>query len=92
MQPYRLRPRGQQPYVCVVIHTFVAFVALQAVSVVVLPSGNLETEGSQHEYRIPGIAARARARAGADVCVCDTDGLSRNGHRRRVADKGRLGV
>ena len=72
MQPYRLRPGGQQPYVCVVIHTFVAFVALQAVSVVVLPSGNLETEGSQHEYRIPGIAARARA--GADVCVGDTDG------------------
>jgi len=46
---------------------FAAFVAWRAVSAVVLPSGNTETEESRHMYGIPGTAVRMQA------CVGDTD-------------------
>jgi hypothetical protein len=50
---------------------FAAFVAQRAVFVVVLPSGNTETEESRHMYRIPGTAVRVQVQVQA--CVGDTD-------------------
>src|SRR5258706_14264208 len=45
---------------------FAALVGQRAVSVLVFPSDNTETEESLHMYRIPGTAARVQA------CVGDT--------------------
>jgi len=46
-----------------------AFVTQRAVSVVVLPSGNTETEESRHVDRIPGTVVRVQVQA----CVGDID-------------------
>ena len=48
---------------------FAALVAQRAVSAVVLPSGNTETEESRHVYRIPRTAVRVRVQA----CIGNTD-------------------
>jgi len=52
-----------------------AFVAQRAVSVVVSPGGNTETEESRHVDRIPGTAVRAQVQAHVHVhdCVGDID-------------------
>ena len=49
---------------------FAAFVAQRAVSVIMLPSGNTETEESRHVYRISGTAVWLRVRVQA--CVGNT--------------------
>jgi len=48
-------------------------VAQWAVSVVVLPSGNTETEESRHVDRIPGTAMRAQVQVQVQACVGDID-------------------
>jgi len=50
-----------------------AFVAQRAVSVVVLPGGNTETEESRHAGRIPGTAVRAQMQMQMQACVGDID-------------------
>jgi len=50
-----------------------AFVAQRAVSVVVLPSGNTETEESRHVDRIPWKAVRAQVQVQVQACVGDID-------------------
>jgi len=50
-----------------------AFVAQRAVSIVVPPSGNTETEESRHVDRIPGIVVRAQVQVQVQACVGDID-------------------
>ena len=50
-----------------------AFVAQWAVSVVVLLSGNTETEESRHVDRVPGTAVRAQVQVQVQACVGDID-------------------
>jgi len=68
---------------------FPAFVAQRAVSVVVLPSGNTETEESRHVDRVPGTAVRAQVQACVQACVMT---LSRDGRIRirRIVNEGVL--
>ena len=71
------------------VPAYAALVTEQAVSVVVLPSGNTKLEESRYVYRIPRTAVRLRLWVRVQACVGDT---SRNGHIRRIAGKGVLGV